>query len=568
MASWRVRIRSLVLALPYARRIAWGLSRRARIRGAGYFDWARAVGSRRDALASPPPGGKRILVATSVGAFFPAMAGEGVLGAALALRGHDVHYLLCDSVLPACLDCELRWAPSLAKFGQTGPQAAHCSSCFPPGLANYSQIGPPVHRYSETLTAQDHAEAAGLVDALPASAWEAFTLDGVQVGNHAKAGLLRFLARGTLTGKPDETAVYRRYMLAGILTLRAVQRLIAEQKFDIAVLHHGIYIPQGIIAEACRVAGVRVVTWNVGYRKNCLLFSHNETYHHGMMTEPVSAWEGMAWSERHDAFIGDYLKSRWHGTNDWIWFHDRPSFDVESFARETGYDPAKPTIGLLTNVFWDAQLHYPENVFPNMLEWIFQTVEYFATRPDLQLLIRVHPAEIRGTVPAREKVVPALRERFPNLPANVFVVAPENRISTYPIMEACNAVIIYGTKTGVELSSMGIPTIVAGEAWIKNKGITIDPASRAGYLEELARLPAAGRMPEDRIARARRYAFHFFFRRMIPLPFLKPGKGVAPFEVSLEDVGQLAEGRDPGLDVICRGIVEGTPFIYPQEEKI
>lgn len=568
MGSWRSRIRSLVLALPHARRVAWRLSRRARIRGAGYFDWSRVMGSRREAHFSPLPGGKSILVATSVGAFFPAMAGEGVLGAALALRGHQVNYLLCDSVLPACLDCELRWAPSMAKFAQTGPQARHCSSCFAPGLANYEKIGPRIHRYSESLLPEDHAEAARLVDALPPAQWEDLKLDGVHVGNHAKAGLLRFLARGTLTGEPEETAVYRRYMLAGVLTLRVTQRLIAKQDIEIAVMHHGIYIPQGIIAEACRAAGVRVVTWNVGYRKNCLLFSHNETYHHGMMTEPVSVWENMAWSERHDAFIGDYLKSRWYGTNDWIWFHDRPSFDVASFAREIGYDPDKPTIGLLTNVFWDAQLHYPENIFPNMMEWIFQTVDYFATRPDLQLLIRVHPAEIRGTVPAREKVIPALQERFPRLPPNVFLVPPENKISTYPIMEACNAVIIYGTKTGVELTSMGIPTLVAGEAWIKNKGITIDPATRELYVQELARLPVAGRMAQDKVARARRYAFHFFFRRMIPLPFLKPGTGVAPFEVSLDSIDELAEGRNDGLDVICRGILEGTPFIYPQEEKL
>ena len=41
-----------------------------------------------------------------------------------------------------------------------------------------------------------------------------------------------------------------------------------------------------------------------------------------------------------------------------------------------------------------------------MLEWLVQTCEYFATRPDLQLLIRVHPAEISGFPPSR---VPARR---------------------------------------------------------------------------------------------------------------------------------------------------------------
>ena len=62
---------------------------------------------------------------------------------------------------------------------------------------------------------------------------------------------------------------------------------------------------------------------------------------------------------------------------------------------------------------WDAQLHYPANAFPNMLEWLVQTCEYFATRPDLQLLIRVHPAEISGFPPSRQPILAELRKRLP-----------------------------------------------------------------------------------------------------------------------------------------------------------
>lgn len=569
LSHLRARLKDLVKDSPLLQRRMWHLGRRMRAKGAGYFDWSKVIDEdARGQLGSLKPGNKKILIATSVGAFFPGMAGDGVVGAALALRGQDVHYLLCDELLPACLDCELRWETSLRRFAATGPQARHCSSCFPPGLANYSKIGPKVHRYSEGLSKSGTAEANALLDSLPVGEWEKLEIDGVSVGDHAKAGLLRFLARGTLTGTREETAVFRRYMIAGILTLRSIQRLLKQNSFEAAVVHHGIYIPQGIIAEACRLAGVRVVTWNVGYRKNCLLFSHNETYHHAMMDEPTATWEDMTWSEEHDKFISEYLKSRWYGTNDWIWFHDKPTFDLGPFSHETGFDPSKPAVGMLTNVFWDAQLHYPKNVFQNMLDWVFQTVDYFVRRPDIQLLIRIHPAEIRGTVPSRERVVDALRERFPNLPPNIILVGPENKISTYPIMEACDAVVIYGTKTGVELTSVGIPTIVAGEAWIRNKGLTHDPKTQEEYFALLDRLPFGKRMDDRQMARARRYAFHFFFRRMIPVSMLKRGTGVAPVEIELASLDSLKPGRDPGLDVICRGIIDGTPFVFPQEDLL
>ena len=155
-------------------------------------------------------------------------------------------------------------------------------------------------------------------------------------------------------------------------------------------------------------------------------------------------------------------------------------------------DPSKPVIGLLTNVTWDAQLHYPANAFPNMLEWLVQTCEYFATRPDLQLLIRVHPAEISGFPPSRQPILAELRKRVPELASNIIVVPPESDIGTYALMSLCNAAIIYGTKMGVELTSVGLPVIVAGEAWIRNKGLTHDASSPAEYFRILQKLPFAG----------------------------------------------------------------------------
>jgi hypothetical protein len=221
---------------------------------------------------------------------------------------------------------------------------------------------------------------------------------------------------------------------------------------------------------------------------------------------------------------------------------------------------------LLTNVIWDAQLHYPANAFPNMLEWIIQTIRYFIKRPELQLVIRVHPAEIRGWLPSRQLVVEEIRQVFPDLPPNIILIPPDSRISTYAVMMQCDSVIIYGTKTGVELSSVGIPIIVAGEAWIRNKGITLDAQTVEEYFEMLDRLPFHQPLDEVTTRRARQYAYHFFFRRMIPLGSMKPNPGWPPYQVDFSVLEEILPGRDRGLDVICQGILQGTDFIYRDED--
>src|SRR5690606_26283042 len=118
------------------------------------------------------------------------------------------------------------------------------------------------------------------------------------------------------------------------------------------VLNHGIYVPQGVIAETARLAGVRVVTWHPAYRRGCFIFNHDETYHHGLMNEPVTAWQDMRWDAGHRDHISHYLRSRWVGQQDWVQFHHDPVFDVGSIEKETGIDLSRPTVGLLTNVVW------------------------------------------------------------------------------------------------------------------------------------------------------------------------------------------------------------------------
>jgi len=428
-------------------------------------------------------------------------------------------------------------------------------------------LGLPIHRYSEVVTPAERKMADELSRSIPLSDIGDYHLDGLAVGEHALAGALRYYAKGTLDDEPYAEAILRRYLKASLLTTYAIRRLFDRFQFECACFHHGIYVPQGLIGEVARQRRVRVVNWNPAYRKHCFIFSHDDTYHHTLMSEPTTAWENMEWTPELETEIMDYLKSRWQGTRDWIWFHEKPEEDLATITEELGIDFSKPCIGMLTNVMWDAQLHYPANAFPNMLEWVLQTINYFAKRPDLQLVIRVHPAEIRGTIPSRQPIAEEIYKAFPTLPENVFVIPPESPISTYAVMLHCDSVIIYGTKTGVELTSFGIPVIVAGEAWIRNKGVTMDAQTPEEYFQLLDRLPLGRRLDEATTRRARMYAYHFFFRRMIPLSMMKPASGRPPYKVGMSGIHDLLPGQDVGLDVICEGILQGTPFIYPAEQR-
>ena len=509
--------------------------------------------------------GPAVLIGSTVGGYGAGSVFESMLSVALTLRGARVHTLLCDRALPGCQRAEHVDLPDPSVLVEYRLQERLCDRCYLTGRYHFDPLGLTNHRIGDLATKAEKLVARRLAREIPAEQIRSFVQDGLAIGDHAYAGALRYFARGDLDAEPLGEQVLRRYLEASLLMATASTRLIRREAIQIAAFNHGLYVPQGVLGEVCRSLDVRVANWNPAYRTSCFIFSHGDTYHHTLMAEPTDAWDTLPWTPQMEEEILAYLKSRWGGSRDWIWFHHEPDEDFAAYAREVGMDLAKPTVALLTNVMWDAQLHYPSNAFPSMLDWVLQTIDYFKGRPELQLLIRVHPAEIRGTAASRQPLVPEIERAYPQLPPNVFVIPPESQVSTYAAVANVNAAIIYGTKTGVELTSTGIPTIVAGEAWIRNKGLTLDASSPEDYFAILDRLPLAERMPPEQVRRARMYAYHFFFRRMVPVPSMVPTKAVPPFKLAIESIEDLLPGCQPGLDVICDGILQGTPFIFPAE---
>lgn len=531
-------------------------------------DWTRLLQKERktwSAAKQAAQTGPNVLVATAVGGLSALSSLESLLTVALTLRGARVHTLLCDGALPACLRVDYASIPDARVIVDYGVGGRLCESCQTTGRYLFDSLGVHQHRLGDLVgTAQRH-RAKRLAADVPVQQIPAFRLDGIAVGEHAYAGTLRYFASGNLQNEPQGEAVMRRYLEAAILTAEGLKQLMSRFHFQTSCFNHGIYCPQGVIGDVLRKAGTRVVNWNIAYRKKCFIFSQEDTYHHTLLDEPVAAWDSMSWTDVEEKEITEYLQSRWHGSNDWIWFHEKPEMHFEKIVEELKLDRTRPMIGMLTNVMWDAQLHYRANAFPDMLSWVLETIAYFARRPDLQLVVRIHPAEIRGTLPSRQPLLAEIGRAWPELPDNVKIIPPESPVSTYAVMGGCDSVLIYGTKTGVELTSIGIPVVVAGEAWIRNKGVTLDASTREEYISLLDSLPVGRRLNDDVRRRALKYAYHFFYRRMIPLGFMEPTGAWPPYRPAIDSLQQLMPGADTGLDIICDGIMNGSPFIYPAE---
>jgi hypothetical protein len=486
---------------------------------------------------------------------------NGVLAMALTLRGARVHLLVCDRVLPACEQMGYTARGDATRLTTHGPdRRVMCWNCYVPRQRFFAALGLPMLTYG-ALLAPDATRHHGAREEDDRQA-----VDDLDLDEHARAGTIRYFKRADLTGEEAAGEVLETFTRSGALMARIARRAIAEVRPDVAVFHHGIYVPFGVVGSACRAAGVRVVNWHFGYPLDSFVFSHTRTYHLTMLHEPASSWDRMPWTPERREAIQTYLDSRRQGTRDGISYARGFREDGGDVAAAVDVDRTRPIYTLFTNVAWDAQLNFTSNAFLTQVAWLRFTLEWFARRPDLQLVIRVHPAEAGHGTSTRQPLEEEVRRAMPTLPAHIRLVPANSPISSYALAAISDAVLIYQTTVGIEVAAAGVPVIVAGEAWVRGKDISWDAGSPEEYQALLERLPIGRRLDEATQERALRYAYHVFLRRMIPVRSVtQDPAGRRLTDLTIARLADLQPGVDPGLDVICDGILTGRPFVADRD---
>ena len=246
-----------------------------RARGA----WRRALDEARH--------GPRVLVATAVGGHLPSTTLESLVAVALTLRGANVHLLLCDERLPACLRSHVTAVPSDDAFVREGPQTSTCILCYASGAAMYQTLGLQVHKLSALVTTAESDEARAVASRLPSA-----DIPGVPARRagrrrarpRRRAALLRARdapgrdQRGRAAPLPRGCAP-QRSRVATPDGAREVRGVVLQPRHLYSAGHH---------RRGRTSTGIRVVNWNPAYRKQSFIFSHGDTYHHTLMDEPTS----------------------------------------------------------------------------------------------------------------------------------------------------------------------------------------------------------------------------------------------------------------------------------------
>ncbi len=302
---------------------------------------------------------------------------------------------------------------------------------------------------------------------------------------------------------------------------RNVYTYLKANRPDVVIVPNGTIQELGVVYRVARYLGITTTTYEFGDQRQRIWLAQNSEV---MRQETDKLWaanNGHKLSDDQLERMRSLFMARQRGA---LWenfarrWQDTPAQGGQKVRSELGLDD-RPLVLLATNVLGDS-LTLGRQVFSSsMAEWISRTVQYFAGRPEIQLVIRVHPGEVLTHGLSMADVV---RQVLPRLPEHIRLIGPKEKVNTYDLVEAADLGLVYTTTVGMEMAMYGVPVIVSGETHYRGRGFTHDPDSWVSYFKLLGQIltkPDSFRLTREQVESAWEYAYHFFFNYPRPFPW-------------------------------------------------
>ncbi len=319
-----------------------------------------------------------------------------------------------------------------------------------------------------------------------------------------------------------DRALYDLRIQRNTFAAKAALEWMQSKKPDVVLIPNGLILEMGIVFRVARYLGIDAVTYEFNDQREQIWLAQNSSIMKQDTDYFVEARCHLPMTDEMFERVADLENAR-RGARVWgkskrLWQYVSSQGAQET--RKLLKLDDRPVVMLAANVLGDS-LTLGRDIFAaSMTEWITKTVQYFATRTDVQMVIRVHPGE--KLVPQAKSMGTVVREALPELPSHIHVIGALDKINTYDLIEIADVGLAYTTTVGLETAMNGRPVISCGETHYRKRGFTLDPNTWDEYYATLEKVLAdipGHQLNEKQTEFAWNYAYRFFFEYPRPFPW-------------------------------------------------
>ncbi len=479
-----------------------------------------------------------------------------LLAHALQLRGAECQLMVCD--LPELPGCDERIVDD--------ENVGRCAGCISTKTPFLEASGLDWVGLSSFLS--DPAAALAMAHQAVAECADdeltRFEYEGWKLGEWLGTSVASFLRSDSHGMRREVIDARRRYLISGTVALLAARSWLDTWQPDILVVISGRHIFWRAAREIAASRGIKVVCremFNEAF--DCHIYSVNSSCEDPALPKAWADARRTPLTASQDRVVDDYLNglpafARQVTTDPML--ETRP----EAIRAELGVESTRRMVALFTNVAWDLFVAERDRAFDGQLQWIAATIEFMRGHPEMDLVIRAHPAEIVPRFRTRSRIIHQITEECSPLPANVRLIGPESTISSDALRAMASLNLVYCSSVGLEAIVAGQPVVVCGSPYYARKGFTIDVESPEHY-QRLLDEHAAGSTPmppPDSPVLARRFVHLIKFRYGMRMGLTTDA--VSHTALTVHHFDQLQPGRSLPLDTACDGILHRDEILLPR----
>jgi hypothetical protein len=402
---------------------------------------------------------------------------EALVAEALARGGHEVLYVTCGRVLDEF--CVTMAANGLTSASDPTSKQEICVQCIHHEKLLREEFGFSGPRLSDLVDADSEKAVAEVLASVSRDSAFELSVDGLAIGRFALYNLLIRRKRIRLDFNDEEWKEYWAELENLLRVWQAARKVFAAFDPDRVVVYNSLYPVNRVVSKFAETKGIPSYFLHAGgdfsRRLQTLLIGRGDTYtFYQHIMESWPRFSDVPCEPGDLAKVTNHYLHLFKGKS--IFGYSAANTGVVDVRSRFHVAPEQKlllaTMSSLDEIF-SAQcigaLGGParESAFADQVEWIRSLVGHISSRADLFLIIRVHPREFPNR---RDHVVSEhgqlLRELFVDLPSNIKVNWPEDKLSLYDLASEVDVVLNAWSSVGKEMGVLGIPVVLYSANYI------------------------------------------------------------------------------------------------------
>ena len=468
---------------------------------------------------------------------------EAGIGKFLQVRGHNSKMILCNGVLNMCT----------THFNVDKPcNKWSCNNCKTFSKRFYETINLPYSTYDDYISQGQIEKIYKTVNKMSYEECKDYVYKGIKVGYHAKTSADRYF-KGDIPEKSIYEPILRDELVNAMISTDVAEKAYEIEKADILVESHGCYSSWGSFSDFFIDKGVETYIWGSGESNSSTFIVPKPDF--GKYFNEVRQKKLL--NDLEEKELDNFINRRYKGEEGQVVLYGFSDTDENKLKDQFHFNKYDKTYVMFPNVPWDAAIFGDEDNMPfnDIYDWFSYNVELFKEKPNYQLIIKIHPSEVK-LMESKKTLTDFIEEKLKPLPENVKIIPPTTTISPYSLFPFIDVGLVYTGTVGLEMSLNNIPVIPAGDAHYGKKGFTFDAKSKEEYSKLLFDDIKVSSKQKNL---AKVYAHYHFIKSFLPRSFVFYSNFIN-LGWKIKSFDDIKPGKDKYVDHLCDYIINGGVF--------